>query len=253
MSLHASITRFAFLLICGSVCSGCASSSWSVPLVRLARPTDGNSMTVVSDAPPTEARQPILSAAESAELCLTAAREMEAHDRDRAAIEQYERARLFQPKQTGVARHLAVLYQREGDYDRAEKEFSTAVREEPLEADVWNDLASFRFQRGEYADSAEAAREAIELAPEHKRAWVNLGLALAEQDKFEEAHKAFTKATGAATAHQNLGIILARKGRDDDARRELAEARRLDPTLRAPQPIVDHLARAESTSPGHRK
>lgn len=219
-----------------------------MPLVRLARPHDANSMTVVSDSPSTEARQPMLSAAESAELCLTAAREMEAHDRDRAAIEQYERARLFQPKQAGVARHLAVLYQREGDYEKAEQEFSTAVREQPLEADVWSDLASFRFQRGEYAESAEAAREAIELAPSHKRAWVNLGLALAEQDKFDDAFQAFEKAAGPATAHQNLGIILARKGRDDEARRELAEARRLDPTLRAPPTVVEHLARAETAS-----
>lgn len=225
----------------------------SMPLVRLAKPSDGTTMTVVSDAPSSEARQPMLNAAESAELCLTSAREMEAHDRDRAAIEQYERARLFQPKQRGVAKHLAVLYQREGDYDRAEKEFSTAVREEPLAADVWNDLASFRFHRGEYAESAEAAREAIELAPQHKRAWVSLGLALAEQDKFDEAFKAFTQAAGEATAHQNLGIILARKGRNDDARRELSEARRLDPTLRAPQTVVDYLARAESVPPSSKK
>lgn len=239
--------RLTVLLISGSVCSGCGIST-PLPLVRFARPTDGNTTVVVSDTPSTEARQPMLSPAESAELCLTAAREMQAHDRDRAAIEQYERARSFQPKQTGVARHLAVLYQREGDYDRAEKEFSTAVREEPLEADVWNDLALFRFQRGEFAESAEAAREAIELAPSHKRAWVNLGLALAEQDKFDDAFKAFEKAAGPATAHQNLGIILARKGRDDEARRELAEARRLDPTLRMPPTVAEHLAQGSAAS-----
>ena len=244
--------RFALLRRCllATVCTvslGCTISPFSLPQVRLAGPRDRDATVVVTDAPTGIAAEKSLpSHSQSAEDCLKAAREMEAHDQDLAAIEQYERARTFEPQLPGVARHLAVLYQRTGDVDRAAVEFTAALKEEPQHADLWNDAASFRFQRGEYAKAEDAAREAIHLSPDHKRAWVNLGLSLAEQKQHDEAFAAFERAAGSAAAHNNLGIILARQGRLDDARRELAEARRLDPTLRPPPAVAEFLAKAEA-------
>ena len=71
-------------------------------------------------------------------------------------------------------------------------------------------------------------------------------MSLAEQKQHDEAFAAFERAAGTAAAHNNLGIILARQGRLDDARRELAEARRLDPTLRPPPAVAEFLAKAEA-------
>jgi len=231
-----------------SLCGGCAGPAWKLPRLRAARLGDADATTVVAQAPPSERRRPFLDRRETAEACLSNARELEAHDRDLEAIEQYERARTFQPRAPGVSRRLALLYSRQGRHDRAAEEFSTAIREEPLQADVWSDLASFQLEQGEPAEAEAAAREAIEIASQHKRAWSALGLALAEQEKFDEAHDAFTQAAGPAAAHQNLGIILARKGRADDARRRFEEARRLDPTLRPP-PATAEVA-AETTRRG---
>ncbi len=186
-----------------------------------------------------------LSPAESAEVCAATAREMEAHGKELAAIEQYERARSFDRRRKGIAPRLAVLYDRQGNHERASAEYATALREEPKNADLWNDFAYFQFEREAYDEAEQAARRAVALDADHKRAWVNLGLILAERQRYDEAYESFTRAVSPAAAHNNLGIILARQGNAAEAREHLAEAHRIDPTLRQPHAVLAYLNESE--------
>ena len=124
-------------------------------------------------------------------------------------------------------------------------EYAAALKEEPHDADLWNDYAYFQYERTEYAAAEQSARKALKIDGAHKRAWVNLGLILAEQARYDDAFAAFTQAVSPAAAHNNLGIIQARQGRIDLARVELARAKQLEPTLRQPQAVLDFLAAAE--------
>lgn len=172
---------------------------------------------------------------------MTTAKELESHGKESAAIEQYERARFFMPKQPGIAARLAVLYDRAGNHELASAEYAAALKEDAKNADLWNDFAYFQFQRTEFAEAEIAARKALKINPEHKRCWVNLGLIEAEQEKYDEAFVSFTKAVSPAAAHNNLGMILARQGKNEQARKELAEARRMDPTLKQPAAVLEYL------------
>lgn len=193
-----------------------------------------------SDVPRSSMPNPTASSA--ADACLATAREMEAHADHLAAVEQYERARSLEPDRSGISLRLAALYEHLGDQQRAAAEYEAALEEDAKSTELWNDYAYFQFQCGEIDEAESSARKAIELEPEHKRSWVNLGVILAEQQRYDEAYDAFAHAVNPAAAHNNLGIILARQGRIDDARRELAEAQRLDPTLRQPPNVLQQLS-----------
>jgi len=65
-------------------------------------------------------------------------------------------------------------------------------------------------------------------------------------------HEVIRAKPGSAKAHYELGQILARQGKNDDARRELVEAERIDPSLKfATDPLrfrnlVNHVSNAAS-------
>lgn len=239
-------SRWAAFLLCGTY-AGCALVPGEVgrlsrraekPIVATASASGRSS---IEDIPggDTVPRDP-------ADACLTTAREMEAHGDLTAAIEQYERARRMDPRRAGIHARLAELHQRVGNRDRAEAEYAAALREADREdthnAELWNDYAGFQLEQRRLEEAERSARRALELEPEHPRAWSTLALSLAEQERYEESRAAFAKAVAPAAAHNNLAIILARQGKSDEARREFAAALRLDPTLRQPAESLKQLS-----------
>ena len=241
MTIRPHSWRRAVALLLTVVCAtvgGCHSTSLN--LVPTEAPSESRDLRLSSaaaassDPVPPDATEPSRSPAEACRACLATAREMEAHGDHAAAIEQYERARAFAPDQPGIAARLAALHERSANHDRAATEYAVALKEDPANADLWNDFAHFRFQRAEFVAAESAARRALMLDPDHKRAWVTLGLIEAELEHYDDAFASLTHAVSPAAAHNDLGIILTRQGKPDLARREFAAARRLDPTLKQP-------------------
>ena len=88
------------------------------------------------------------------------------------------------------------------------------------------------------AQAAEAEihlRAAVELRPNHVRAYTNLGKALARQEKNDEAivwyQRAISIEPDLPETRNNLGIVLAKCGRLDEAIEQLKEAVRLAPNF----------------------
>ena len=239
------LRRAASLLLLG-IYSGCSGLPFQPPgTSRGATQAEHQSAVQRSEEQRSSTANPTAAhpgAAADADACLATAREMEAHADHLAAIEQYERARSLDPDRRGIRAHLAVLYEHLGDQKRAAVEYEAALKEDAKSTELWNDYAYFQFQCGDLDEAESSARQAIKLEPGHKRSWVNLGVILAEQERYDEAYEAFAHAVNPAAAHNNLGIILARQGRIDDARRELVEAQRLDPTLRQPPNVLQQLS-----------
>ena len=69
-------------------------------------------------------------------------------------------------------------------------------------------------------------RKAVEIDPKHQKALTNLGMVLAAEKRFDESFEVFSKAVGPAAAHSNVGVLMAKQGRNDDARKEFHEALR---------------------------
>lgn len=59
--------------------------------------------------------------------------------------------------------------------------------------------------------------------------------------RYEESLAQFMQVVGQAAAHSNVGVLHAKAGRNDLARKHLTQARELDPSLQHPQAFLNVL------------
>jgi Tfp pilus assembly protein PilF len=174
------------------------------------------------------AQTPNISRKRAAELSLETAFQIEKSGYEKAAIEQYEKARQLDPKLTQVAHRIAVLYDRQGDFPRAASEYKKALEARPKDADLLNDMGYHCYQRGDWSGAETWLREALAINPKHQRAWINLGMALTRQGKTKDGFEAFAKVVSPAEAKSNLGMILAQRGQYEDAKQAFRESLALE-------------------------
>lgn len=190
---------------------------------------------------------PELPAKPAAALCLSMAQNLEKDGKDADAVGYYERARELDPSlQDRASRRLAVLYDRTDNQARAMAEFQEQLKKKPKDANLLNDMGYSYYNRAQWADAETYLRRAIAADKNHKSAWVNLGLTLAQQGRNQEAVDAFLKVVTPAEAHANLGFVLAVQGKKAEAVAAYRQALELEPTLRLAQIAV---AKLESPEP----
>jgi len=182
-----------------------------------------------------------LPALESAHLALETARELDRGGFYAEAAVQYERARQFDPGIPGVSRRLAVLYDELDRYNRARDEYKAALAEEPDDAALMNDYGYFNYSNGNLEQAEIWLRRAVDQDPFLDVAWVNLGVVLAEQQRYKESLKAFQQVLPSADAHYNLGVCLVRQQRYDEGREALGEALRLDESLSEARDLLQQM------------
>jgi tetratricopeptide (TPR) repeat protein len=174
-----------------------------------------------------------LPAKEAARLCLRAAQEFEASGKTAEAIRLYEKARTTDPSLSMPAtRRLAGLYDKAGEFSKSTAEYETLIRDNPKDADLLNDFGYSHYCRGDWAAAEAALTQAVAADPNHKRAWVNLGLAQAQLAKWDDSFQSFCKAVRPADAHCNLGFILATRGNTEEAKAQYHLALAADPSCR---------------------
>jgi tetratricopeptide (TPR) repeat protein len=97
-----------------------------------------------------------------------------------------------------------------------------------------NNLGNALADRGKVEEAISHYAEALRIKPDHAEAYNNWGTVLVEQGRLEEAMDRFLMALRVkpdyAAAHCNLGLALERKGRREEAIAQYREALRLDPT-----------------------
>ena len=168
-----------------------------------------------------------------AEACRRTAIELAAHEKDDHAIAQLERSRELDPQIKGVAHLLAVLYDRQGRMDAADREYQQALKESKHDADVHNDYGYFLYCRGDLARAEQMLQLALRQNKDHAKAQLNLGLILASQGRMDESYRMFEKAVGPAAAHHNLGLLLIRNGQREEGFKHLQQAAQADPSLQS--------------------
>jgi Tfp pilus assembly protein PilF len=224
-------------LLCSSV--GCSSLSPMAAMARLklnyeARKREESKISK-SLGPP------VLSQAQSAEVILATAREMERAGNDREAAALYEQARTLSPEAIDYPSRLSRIYDRLNIAEKAEQEYEAATTSAPDDADLLNDRGMFHLSRGEPVFAERWFRKALEKQPDHRRAAVNLAGSLALQNRLHESYDAYSKVVGAAAAHSNIGVHLARLGRIDEARASFSSALEIDGTLQTAQDCLNML------------
>jgi tetratricopeptide (TPR) repeat protein len=168
---------------------------------------------------------------ETAKLQLNIAQELEKNGYFVDAADRYEKARQLDPKITNLSRRLALLYDKTGNERKALDEYEEALKLAPNDPNLLNDLGYCHYNRGRWTEAETCFRRALAADPKHKRANINLGLALAQQDKLDEAMESFLKVTRPAEAKANVAFVLAARGKKAEAKAMYQESLRLEPGL----------------------
>lgn len=208
-------------------------------------------LNLTPDAPITgseRSQESRLSDKDAAEACVALAADLEKAGHYADAIVEFEQARKLEPKKyKHVCRRLAVLYDRMGDERKALDEYSQALKRTPKDADLLNDVGYCHYNRGRWSEAEGYFRKALAVNPQHPRACTNLGLALAQQGKHDEAMKAFQVTLRPAEAKANIAFVLAAQGKREEARIAYEAALELDPGLVTAQQGLSALEKGPAT------
>jgi len=161
---------------------------------------------------------------------------------DEEAIAQYLVARSIDPKVKGVAHPLAVLYDRAGKMDAAEREYRIAIAEQADNADLLSDHGYFLYSRGKHDEAETTLRSALKIQPKHHQATVNLALVVGARGNYDESQRLFTEAIGPAAALHNIGMLKLRAGDQAGAIENLKVASSQDPSLTESRMVLAKLS-----------
>ena len=183
------------------------------------------------------------------------------------AVVSLQKAIDVDPKHWKSHNNLALASVDLGEFEIAEAHYRESLAIEPQPA-IYNDLGFVLERQGLPFEAADMYREALALAPDSSAAHYNLASSLARSGEFAEAEPHFravlakepsTQAytglgivlwqqgrqdegvasmraaikedTNNATAHDQLGKMLLEQGKVEEARKELSQARALNPAL----------------------
>lgn len=134
------------------------------------------------------------------------------------ALEQYREALRQDKKHLPSLLHLGDLSYRTGDYSSAESAYAKALKLDPKNGDVMNDLAWVYIRTGKKLDTAqELITEALEVNPAHRPYYLDtLGVVLLRLGRAGEAVTALEESV--ATLPQDQQDLLA------ESRQHLADA-----------------------------
>ena len=167
-----------------------------------------------------------------AEACMIAGRSLGRKGEYKKAIAKFEEARTLDPL-APVAHPLALLYNRQGDVERARKEFALALAASPKDAALLADMGYFAFEHGNWSEAETFLRRSIDIASSNERAWVVLGMALGRQQRYEESYDAFARILSRDENKATQEAVAA--AGDQDA----------NPTLKSEKAALTNLARMQ--------
>jgi tetratricopeptide (TPR) repeat protein len=148
------------------------------------------------------------------------------------AIANYERAVQVQPTASAYY-NLANVLSRQGDLEKAEKNFRSALELKPEFVEALYNYGALLAKQGRVEDAAKNYAAAVKLKRDFGDAHLSFGALLAGQQKWNEAIAEFNAALRGdpsnGNIYFNLGAAYNAKGEPDEAARHYAEACRLRP------------------------
>ena len=170
------------------------------------------------------------------------------------AITQYQKALQLAPDYAAVRADLGNALLQKGKVDEAITQYQAALRIEPrLRWTPATTSASLFCKRAEWTKRSPNSKRPCEIKPDYAEAHNNLGNALLQKGRVDEAITQYQKALQIkpdyAEAHNNLGTALLQKGRVDEAIGQYQEALQIKPEIcgRPQQPRQFCSKRAEWT------
>ncbi len=232
---HAGIACALVMMLSGCSLFGPKNKEVGNPALATQPSSPGNTTAAGRSAAATSQKLELAIAMETADLARK-------RGMDDEAIAQYLVARHLDPKVKGVAHPLAVLYDRAGKMDAAEREYRIAIVEQGDNADLLSDYGYFLHSRGKQDEAESTLRSALKKQPKHHQATVNLALVVGARGNYDEAQKLFTEAIGPAAALHNIGMLKLRAGDQAGAMENLRGASSQDPSLSESRAVLAKLS-----------
>jgi tetratricopeptide (TPR) repeat protein len=158
-----------------------------------------------------------------------------------AAIKQYERGLEENPDHLPTLISLARLYDRQDEFDEAEKLYLRALEAEPDNAMAHNDRGLCLARHDQAEPALTELRQAVKLEPNRKLYRNNLATVLVDLGRVDEAWNELSAAHPSAVAHYNLGYLLYHAGNKPRAYQEFTLAKQGDTSLVVAQQMLDQL------------
>ena len=143
---------------------------------------------------------------------------------------QYEMARRANPGLKDIGHRIAIIYDELGEHSKAMAEYERELAARPNDADLLNDVGYCEYNRGNWLAAEKYFRQVVAINPQHQRAWINLGLTLGQEERYQESMEAFLKVVHPAEAECNLGFVMTTQGKRNDAKAAYHRALNADPS-----------------------
>jgi Flp pilus assembly protein TadD len=163
------------------------------------------------------------------------------------ARKHYEQLSKENATSEKVWHRLAVVNDRLKRHSEAQGHYATALKLNPSNAELRNDLGYSYFLQGQLAKAQAEMNLAVEMEPHNSRFRNNLGLVLGHKGELEAALVEFRKAGSDADAYYNLAFIHASKEKVDEAKLCFRKAMLADPTHEKSREALASFERYERT------
>lgn len=163
------------------------------------------------------------------------------------ARQAYQAALKVDPNNLDAFRHLAKVYVKMGDYDRAFDTYKKALAKHPKDAELWYDLGQGHNRRKDFTESVRCFNEALKLDPENRAYLTMLGFTLAYRGQIDQGLAVLIKAHGSALAHFKIAQVLVQRDQPAQAQEHLRMALRENGNLEIARELLAELERPNAS------
>jgi serine/threonine protein kinase/Flp pilus assembly protein TadD len=140
---------------------------------------------------------------------------------EQGALDEISKAFTLDPSNPTTLRWQAEIYTRLNRWDDAEQTYQRVLKERPNYWTAYNDLGFALHEQGKYQEAIQAFRAASLAAPRSSMALSNLGAEYLQVGEFAEATECLKKSIdldpGSADSVQNMSLALRYQGKYEEA------------------------------------
>ena len=219
--------RFGMILLAGTLIVGCEASSPRT--MREDRPD----IETIQDAP-----EPVINAdtyIAAGDLCVS-------RGQYARATEQYEKALATRPKDSGLAKKIAVAYAKSGQASKALEAWQKYLVTSDYSADAYGSLGYAYELAGDPTTAEATYREGCKKHPTGALVHINYGLMLVRRNKVDQAVVEMSAVLQPHEVNYNVASVYEQMGRRDLAQFYYRRALECKPTF---SPAKQKLASVE--------
>ena len=154
----------------------------------------------------------------------------------------YQKVLAENPMNVAALLGAARMEDRDGQLDTALSLYDRAVKAQPNNSAALNDLALCLARRGDFPAAERVLGQAINLQPRNPLYRNNIAKILIEMNRTDHAMAQLSAVHPPAVVQYNAGVLLAERGRTNEATQHASAALAIDPRMDPARALLSQLA-----------